>query len=124
MTRVRGCRSRRLDLEQRGASTDELEEIGAPELLGDGDGVDGLALPVEGLDRVVDVTVRRLVEVGDLDSGFDRGGDRVAGEEHGAEQRLLGLEVVRRHSTGLGPPNGINRLDHCRPGLPRCVHAP
>ena len=105
-------------------ATDELEQIGAPELLGDGDRVGGLALAVERLDRVVDVAVRRLVEVGDFDSCLDRGGDRVAGEQHRAEQRLLGLEVVRRHATGLRTPHGINRLDHCRPGLPRRVHAP
>ncbi len=123
VTCVRGRGSGRLDLEQRGASADELEEIGAAELLGDGDRIGRLALPVERLDRVVDVAVRRLVEVGDFDSSLHRGGDRVAGEQHGAEQRLLGLEVVRRHPTGLWPPNGINRLDHCRPGLPR-IHAP
>ena len=124
VTRVRGRGGGRLDLQQRGPAADELEEIGAAELLGDGDRIGGLALPVEGLDRVVDVAVRRLVEVGDVDPGLDRGGDRVAGEQHRAEQRLLGLEVVRRDSPGLWTPNGINRLDHCRPGLPRCVHAP
>ena len=124
VTGVRGRGSGRLDLEQRRPAADELEEIGAPELLGDGDRIGGLALPVERLDRVVDVAVRRLVEVGDVDPGLHRGGDRVAGEQHRAEQRLLGLEVVRRHSPGLRTPNGINRLDHCRPGLPRCVHAP
>jgi len=63
---------------------------------GDGDGVDGLALPVQRHDRVVDVRVRRLVEVGRVDPDLGRGADRVARQEHRPEQRLLRLEVVRR----------------------------
>ena len=49
-----------------------VEEVGAPQLVGDGDGVDRLALPVEREDRVEDVGVRRLVEVGGADA--DLGG--------------------------------------------------
>ena len=40
--------------------------------------------------------VRGLVEVARLDVRLDRGGDRLAAEHHRPEQRLLGLEVVRR----------------------------
>ena len=42
------------------------------------------------------ITVRGLVEVVGLDVRLDRGGERLAAEHHRAEQRLLGLQVVRR----------------------------
>ena len=55
-----------------------VEEIGAAQLVGDGDRVDGLALAVEGDDRVEDVRVRGLVEVGGVDVDLGRGADGVA----------------------------------------------
>ena len=45
---------------------------------------------------VEDVAVGRLVEVVGR-AGLDRGRDGVARQQHGAEQRFLGLQVVRRH---------------------------
>ena len=97
---VRRRRRRRLDLEQRALAAERLEQAGAAQLLGHGDRVDRLALLVQRPDRVEDVAVGRLVEVGGVDPGLDRGGDRVAREEHRAEQRLLGLEVVGRDASG------------------------
>ena len=95
-----------------------VEQVGAAQLLGHGDRVGGLALPVQRLDRLVDVAVRRLVEVAGLDVRLDRGGDRVAREQHRAEQRLLGLEVVRRHPSARASTHRFDRLDHCRSHSP------
>ena len=61
--RVRGRRRVGLDQQQRGATADAVEQVGAAQLLGHGDRVGRLTLAVQRLDRLVDVTVRRLVEV-------------------------------------------------------------
>ena len=90
----------------------QVEEIGAAQLVGDGDRVDRLADAVQRHDRVVDVGVGRLVEVGRLDPGLGGGADGVAGEEHRSEQRLLGLQVVRRHPAALLSSNILDGLDH------------
>ena len=73
-----------------------VELTAAPQLLGDGDRVDRLTPAVQQERGVEDHAVRGLVEVAGLDVRLDRGGDRLAGEHHRPEQRLLGLEVVRR----------------------------
>ncbi len=52
-----------LDLQQRGAAADAVEQVGSAQLLGDGDRVGRLTLTVQRLDRLVDVPVRGLVEV-------------------------------------------------------------
>ena len=75
---VRRRRRRRLDLQQRGASTDGVEQLGAAQLLGDRDRIDRLALAVQGHDRFVDVHVRGLVVIARFDVRFDGRGDRVA----------------------------------------------
>ena len=78
-----------------GATADGLELVDALEHLGDGDDVHRLASLEELEDRGVDDPVRLAVEVlrpeelGDLD-------DRVAVDEDGAEDRLLGLDALRR----------------------------
>jgi hypothetical protein len=117
VTGVRGRGGGGLDGEQRALAAEGLEQAGAPKLLGHGHRVDGLTLLVERPDRIEDVTVRGPVEVAGVDPGLDRGGDRVPREEHGAEQRLLGLEVVRRHPLGTAPadPLLIDGLDHAAP---------
>ena len=107
VTGVRRRRGAGLDLQQRGRPPTNVEQVGAAQLLGDGDRVGGLALPVQRLDGLVDVPVRRLVEVAGLDVRLDRGGDRVAREQHRAEQRLLGLEVVRRDPTARASTHRI-----------------
>ena len=75
---------------------ERVELAGAPQLLGHRDRVDRLAARVQRERRLVDDAVRGLVEVGRLDVRLDRRGDRLAAEHHRPEQRLLGLEVVRR----------------------------
>src|SRR5438045_2021049 len=79
-----------------GLAADGVERSGPSQLLGDGDRVGGLARAVERGDGLEDVGVRRLVEVVDADR-FYRGCDRVLRQQHRAEQRLLGLQVVRRY---------------------------
>ena len=115
---VRRCRRRRLDAQQRGAPTDGVEQLGAAQLLGDGDRVDGLALAVQGHDRFVDVDVRGLVVVARLDVRLDGRGYRIAREQHRSEERLFGFEVVRRGAPRPLPPRVIDRLDHAVPFLP------
>src|SRR5262249_8828363 len=94
--------------------TDAIEQVGAPQLLGDRDWVGRLALAVQRLDRLVDVAVRRLVEVAALDVRLHGRGDRVARAEHGPGGGPLCLEVVRWDAAGRAPPPRLDRLDHCR----------
>ena len=56
-------RSARLQRQQRGQAAHEIVQVGSPQLLGDGDGIDGLALRVERADGVIDVAVGGFVEV-------------------------------------------------------------
>ena len=123
VTRVGRRRRVGLDLQQRDATADVVEQVGAPQLLGDGDRVGRLALAVQRLDGLVDVAVRGLVEVAGLDVRLDRGGDRVAREQHRAEQRLLGLEVVRGHASARATTHRIDRLDHYHSPLRRPADA-
>ena len=84
---------------------DRLQQAVAPELVGHGDGVDGLAGRVKGMDGVEDVRVRRLVEVvGPHDAGGR--GDGLGLEHHRPEQRLLGREVVGRDRGCRVPAGG------------------
>lgn len=59
------------------------------------------ALGVEVEDRLVDGLVRGAVEVMALDDLHDIG-DGVLGQEHAAEDRLLGIEVLGRHPLETG----------------------
>ena len=95
---------------------------GAPQLVGHRDRVDRLPRVEEGGDGAEDVPVGRLVEVvgrADLDGGRDG----VGREQHGAEQRLLGLEIVGGHpGPAGGGPEGtgtavVEGLDHGLPTL-------
>src|SRR4029453_12172589 len=65
----------------------------AAQLLGDGDGVDGVAGAVELQHRAEYRPMGRTVEVVPAHELQDLG-DGVLGEQHGAEDRLLGLDVV------------------------------
>ncbi len=98
-TGVGGGRRRRHDLRQHGVPADRLEQVGAAQLVGHGDRVGGLPRRVERVDRVVDVAVGRLVEVGRRDHPGGRR-DGLGREHHGPEQGLLRLEVVGRHPAG------------------------
>src|SRR4029453_18140618 len=79
----------------------------ALELLHRGDRVDGVASAVDLAEGVEDLGVRGPVEVGGADD-LDDVGDRVGREHHGAEDGLLGLEVVRGHPLRSDPPDVIS----------------
>ena len=96
-------RGARLQGDEDGRAPHRLQQVGPGQLVGHRDRVGRLALGVEGGDGVVDVAVGRLVEVVGVELDLDRGHDGVAAEEHGAEQGLLGLEVVGRDA---GPRRG------------------
>ena len=70
---------------------------GALELVGDRQAVDRLGGDVERLDRVEHETVRRHVEVVGREA-LHRGPDGVGGQQHRAEHRFLGVDVLRRHA--------------------------
>ena len=93
-------------------ATELVEEVDAPQLVGDGHRVDRLALAVEREDGVEDVRVGRLVEGGRVEADLGGRADGVAREEHGPEERLLGLEVVRRDPSCRPPRGGLERLHH------------
>ena len=101
---VGGVGRRRHELGQRVhelATPGALEHALALELGAEGDDVDLLAPVVQREDGAVDEPVRVAVEV----VGRERLGDRRDGvgvDEHGAEHRLLGLEVVRREMGRCG----------------------
>ena len=116
---ARGVGRRRgvgLQGDQGGEATDRLQKSGPGQLVGDGDRVGGLSPGVEGGDGVEDVAVSRLVEVVHA-TRLDGRGDGVTGEQHGAEQRLLGIQVVGRDPSGprsrlRSSPSVLNHLHH------------
>ena len=55
--------------------------------------------------------MRRLVEVVGQQVQLGYRGDGIPGEQHGSEDRLLGLEVVRRDPTPPTPGPGTNLID-------------
>lgn len=91
---------------RRGHRLDEVVQVGGPadlvdlaalgQLGGNGDGVGRLTLGVDVEDGRVDGLVGRLVEVVALED-LDHVGDGVLGQQHAAQNGLLGLEVLRRH---------------------------
>ena len=105
--------------DEHGRPADRLQQVGPAQLVGHRDRVGRLALGVERGDGVEDVAVGRLVEVVGVELDLDRGHDGVAAEEHGAEQRLLGLEVVgwdpgarRWRASGRAAGDGVDDLGH------------
>ena len=90
---------------------DRLQQTVSPELVGHGDGVDGLTGRVEGMDGIEDVRMRGLVEVvGPHDASGRR--DGLGLEHHRPEQGLLGREVVRRDAAAACPPGGGDVVRH------------
>ena len=79
---------------QVGLAADPLQVAALGQLVGDGDRVGRLAAAVEVEDRVVDQLVGGPVEVGAAQS-LDAVGDRVLGQQHAAEDGLLGVDVLR-----------------------------
>ena len=102
--RVGGGGRGRHDLREHGVPADGLEQARPTQLIGDRDGVRRLPGGVEGVHGVVDVAVRGLVEVGGRHHAGGVG-DGAGGQHHGAEEGLLGLQVVRRDSA-RGYPGG------------------
>ena len=88
-------RHRRDELVQVGLATDPGQVAALGQLVGDGDRVGRLAAPVEVEDRVVDRLVRRPVEVGAAQH-LDGVGDGVLGQQHAAEDRPLGVDILWR----------------------------
>ena len=123
MSGVAGGGRARLERQQGREAAHQVVQVGAAQFLGDGDGVDRLALRVQGADGVVDMAVDGLVEVVGAQVDVDGRGDGVARQQHGAEERLLGLQVVGRHAadTALATPGVVDGLHH---GLPTFTHAP
>ncbi len=80
-----------------GGATGGLEQIATAQLVGHGNRVDRVAPSGDHADHVVDVGVGRAVERVGAAQRLAGRGHRVAGQQHGAEQGFLGLEVVGRH---------------------------
>ena len=106
---------------RRAADPTDLAEPG--QLGGHRDRVRRLALAVEVDDHVEDRLVRRAVEVGGADD-LDHVGDGVLGQQHAAQDRLLGGDVLRRRPLELlrRRPAALGQLDdplgHRRPPDP------
>jgi hypothetical protein len=92
---VGGGRHRGDQRVQVGRAADPHQLPGAGQLGRDGDGVGRLAAAVEIEDRVVEHLVGGPVEVAGAQH-LHHVGDRVLGQQHAAEHRLLGLQVLRR----------------------------
>ncbi len=87
-------------------------DVAAPgQLGGDGDGIGGLAAPVQVEDDLVDDLVRGPVVVGALDDVEDIG-DGVLGQQHAAEHALLGGDVIRRRALELAAAAVRHDLRH------------
>ena len=86
-----------LEVDQGGGAARPVEQVAAAQLVGHGDRVGHLALRGEDADGLVDVDVGGPVE--DVGPGDDlgRGRHRVAGQEQGAQEGPLGVDVVGRH---------------------------
>ena len=66
------------------------------QLLGDGEGVDGLPALVKGFDRLEDEAVALAVEVLLAQADVDKDRlDGALGDHHRAQHRFLGFEVLR-----------------------------
>ena len=95
---VRCGRDERRELGDPRVAPDLLELAALLELVRERDRVDRLALLPEREHCPVDRPVRAAVEVGGVEDLRD-GTDRRLGEQHRAEHRLLGLEILGRHES-------------------------
>ena len=86
-----------LQLEQRLRPADLVEKAVAPQLVGNGDRVDRLAVGHQAADGGVDVLVPWFVEVVDADAELADLIDDVTRQQQRAQQALLRIEVVRRN---------------------------
>ncbi len=102
---------------QVGGAADLGQLAAALQLGGDGDHVDRLAATEQVDDRVVDDLVAGAVEVGAAQHLGDLG-DRVLGDQHRAEHRLLGGHVLRRGAVARATRGAVARLVGRRPVAP------
>ena len=86
------------------------------QFVGNGRGVGTLAPGVQRADGVEYVRVARLVEIVGRDVSLERGSHRVGRQQHRAQERLLGLQVVRGDpgagSASLRATGVVDRLHH------------
>ena len=92
-----------------GRAADPGELAALLQLGGHGDGVGRLAPPVEVEDRLVDQLVCGAVEVVPAHD-LDDVGDRVLGQQHAAENGLLGRDILRRGAFELGVRGRAGKL--------------
>src|SRR5436190_1429803 len=94
----------------------DLREVTAfVELVGDGDRVDGLSVLVELDRREIDARVRLAVEVAGIDDAA-RCLDRRPGQHHRPENRLLGVEILRRERSRRRHQPACPSTASCRGG--------
>jgi hypothetical protein len=96
---VCGRRNERRQLVQANATADSFQLASLLQLVDQGDRIDGLALGVERERRAVDLGVALAVEVRGVEDLAHRP-DRARGEQHGPEDRFLGLEVLGGRDRG------------------------
>jgi hypothetical protein len=94
-------------------AADLVEIFPTLELLPHGDQVHGLPAAVDGEHGLEGLLVGRTVEVLGLDH-LDHGGEGLRREHHGAEHRLLGLQVVGRDAGGSRPTGLLRGPRHLR----------
>ena len=117
---VRRGRDERRQLVDALLAAGRVEGRGAVELVDDRDRVDRLALGVEREDRLEDVPVALAVEVGGAEvRRLCHRPDRERGEHHRPEDRLFGIEVLRRDRSGLKGLGGHGHVLPSRPGVAR-----
>ena len=104
-----------LQCDERRCSTRCVEHADSAQLLGDRHIVCRLTLGVKRSDGIIDVGVRRFVEVLGTDL-FDHDRDRIARKQHGPEHGFLGIKVVRWHPRAA--------RSHHRRRRPRAAPAP
>ncbi len=92
-------------------AADVLELASLVELVGERDRVDGLALRVEAEGRAVDLGVALAVELAAVArQDLAHRGDRARREHHRAEDRLLGVEVLRRDVDIVQDGSGLSSI--------------
>ena len=76
-----------------------IEHVVATQLVGHGNHVDWTGRRIQRPNCVKNVLVRRAVKVSDVQASFADDPNRVTRQQQRAEYRLLGLQVVGRHTT-------------------------
>ncbi len=116
-----GARDRRrvgLQGDERRRAAGRIQHAEAAQLLGNRDEIGRMPVHVERGDGREDVRVGRLVEVLGADL-LDHDRDGVTRKQHGAEHRLLGIEIVRRYPRAARARNRRGRP--CDSPAPRGV---